>query len=273
METKTIISWGAFALTLVALPSLDTLGAQSIDDASLARPYFERGVEGERGERGWGKGGMRMTEEQRAERKAAFEALTDEEKAAQMAERKEMFQGKVMGKMHKKGKWAHGKGMGNKNVTVETEVLSNGMAMTFTTDDAEALEKLFARADKMAQKEREGLSVEKLSNGIKVTHVTEDEAKLARMKANVEAMEIHKSITHTVEKIENGVVKTITSTLPEGVAKIQSKESRNEKSRENVAVTQVNIENGVQITFTSEDADVVAKMHARADRHEERKNQ
>lgn len=262
MKTKNIISWGAFALTLVALPSLETLGAQSVDDSDTDRPQFERSMRGgEQGGRGMGRR-EGLTEEERAERKAAFEALTDEEKAAKMEERKGMFKGHVMGKGMKRGR-------GDENVTVETTVLSNGISTTFTTDDADSLARLFERADKMAGKTKEGFTVEKLSNGIKVTHTTDDEAKLERMKKNAEAMEIHKSVTHAVEKVSNGVVKTITSTLPAGVEKIQSKEAP--KSRENVTVTQVNVTNGVQITFTSDDEEVVTKMHARVDRHEARK--
>ncbi len=70
------------------------------------------------------------------------------------------------------------------------------------------------------------------------------------------------SITREVNNIDNGVEMTITSSDPEVVEKLQSRE---EKSSCNEEITKVreNITNGIRITITSSDSDLVEKIQSR----------
>ncbi|HEY5713741.1 MAG TPA: hypothetical protein VIT68_00105 [Candidatus Gracilibacteria bacterium] len=74
-------------------------------------------------------------EAKRAERKAAFDNMTDEEKAAMKAKR---------GGRGGKGGFGKGHGFGE-NVERTTENIANGVIITLTSDDADVIEKLQTR--------------------------------------------------------------------------------------------------------------------------------
>ena len=119
-----------------------------------------------------------------------------------------------------------GREMKAKPFTREISETANGFVITMTSDDAEKVEKMHEKADRMALKQ---------------------------------------SITKNVEKTENGVVMTITSDNAEAITMIQEKSEKEGKERENVTKQTEVLANGIRVTVTGADAETIEKIHNKAD--------
>ena len=106
--------------------------------------------------------------------------------------------------------------------TVET--IDNGVVITLTTDDEEALEKLLDMPSDMPEDAPFADDVTReitvLDNGVQITLTSEDADVVERLQNMPEEPQVDRS----VENIDNGIVITLTSEDSEVVEKLQSGE-------------------------------------------------
>lgn len=165
-------------------------------------------------------------------------------------------------------------------VTRSVEKTTNGVVMTMSATDAEAIAALQEHAVKRAGRERENVTVAitNTANGVVITTTTDDAEQLVKMHERADnpgqghggkggkrgehgdQLDIERTITN----LSNGVEITMTSTDADVVTKMQEREVREPKNDE-VSVSKTNIANGVITTITTTNADMVERIQARAE--------
>lgn len=155
----------------------------------------------------------------------------------------------------------------HQQITHEITKLDNGIQMTITSENAEALEFIREHEEKHSQKQRDNVNVTTtdLDNGVQVTITSEDSEVIEKLHERADRDLERESISRTVEKLDNGVKITMTSTLPQVVEKLQSKEMKEPKN-DAISIIRENISNGVQTIITSEDPDLVERIQERSEK-------
>lgn len=214
----------------------------------------------------------------------------DAEQVTKMHERSDNLGQGRGGKGRKGGE--HGGGL---NADRAVEKLANGVQLTITSDDADAVTKIQEHAAKKAEKNREGVSVlvANISNGVIITHTSDDAEMVAKMHERADNLgqgrggkggkggerpDFSENTEKTVTNLSNGVQVTITSDDADVVAKLQAKEQRESKSDE-ISIVKTNLSNGIQITVTTDNLTLIERIQNRAEkggkggeRGQERKN-
>ncbi len=167
------------------------------------------------------------------------------------------------------------------DINREVTNIDNGVEITLTSDNEEAVEFLQNRPEREPKNENVTRTIENLDNGIKITITSDDEEEIAKIQEHSKNQQpgmnkgrgkrggnrddgcaggaFFADINREVTNIDNGVEITLTSDNEEAVEFLQNRPEREPKN-ENVTRTIENLDNGIKITITSDDEEEIAKI-------------